>query len=337
MSKLLQFANKFEKLLNKLPGALQRPIEKEWRPLKELFLQHRPPRIVIVGQDAEVFARSFLNLEGKIKPGGAGWRTYTKEGQIDFLTVEDRIATAKSAILQAAPDTFIFLGGPGAFDLLKELHTFDEEHYHSSAPIIACGSNTAELSEILHGDTVLSKNVEAVLPPDNKELILCAISKVLADEARLEFARASGEKVVQQEIAGTLTRSAAAVCTAIGAQPIPLADMPILTTLQVLLVSGIIHISGQRFSRKLARDFLAALGVNIGAAFLLREGARAAVKLLPGWGNAVSGAVAGAGTYAIGRAASAYFIEGLSLEQTRTRFRKERKKDLPAPDQSKEQ
>ena len=34
---------------------------------------------------------------------------------------------------------------------------------------------------------------------------------------------------------------------------------------------------------------------------VLREGARAAVKLLPGWGNAISGGVAAAGTYAIGR------------------------------------
>ena len=81
----------------------------------------------------------------------------------------------------------------------------------------------------------------------------------------------------------------------------------------------------------LVRDFLAALGVNIGLGFLLREGARAAVKLLPGWGNAISGGVAGAGTYAIGRAATAYFIHGVPLGETRRRFRlfRKRKPELP--------
>jgi len=336
MNKLLQFANKFEKLLNRLPGPIQKPIEKEWRPLKELFLQRRAPRIVVVGQDAETFTHAFLGFQGEIQQDASGWRVYRNEGEIDFLTLENRAAAGKSAILEAAPDVFVFLGGPGALEALRELHQFDRERYNSSAPIIACGGNTAALSEALHSDATLAKCVEAIITAENREVLLSAIAKVLADEARLEFARASGEKAVQTEIATTLTRSTAAVCTAIGAQPIPLADMPILTTLQVLLVSGIVHVSGRRLSTKLVRDFLAALGANIGAAFLFREGARAVVKLLPGWGNAISGAVAGAGTYAIGRAATAYFVEGLSMEQTRQKFRKERKKALPPP-QSKSQ
>jgi len=41
---------------------------------------------------------------------------------------------------------------------------------------------------------------------------------------------------------------------------------------------------------------------------LFREGARTAVRLIPGFGSAISGAVAGAGTYAVGRAAGAYFL-----------------------------
>ena len=49
-----------------------------------------------------------------------------------------------------------------------------------------------------------------------------------------------------------------------------------------------------------------------GATGLVR-GARALLKFFPGWGNIVCGAVAGAGTYAIGRAAVVYFLEGLTL------------------------
>ena len=36
---------------------------------------------------------------------------------------------------------------------------------------------------------------------------------------------------------------------------------------------------------------------------ILREGTRAMLKFFPGWGNVVCGMVAGAGTYAVGRAA----------------------------------
>jgi uncharacterized protein (DUF697 family) len=59
---------------------------------------------------------------------------------------------------------------------------------------------------------------------------------------------------------------------------------------------------------------------------LLREGARAILKFFPGWGNVVCGMVAGAGTYAIGRAASAFFIGGVSLKDVRQKYLADRKK-----------
>jgi hypothetical protein len=46
--------------------------------------------------------------------------------------------------------------------------------------------------------------------------------------------------------------------------------------------------------------------------------------LLPGWGNAISGGVAAAGTYAIGRSAIAYFIEGISIGEARKLFRSQK-------------
>ena len=67
---------------------------------------------------------------------------------------------------------------------------------------------------------------------------------------------------------------------------------------------------------------------------LFREGARALVKIVPLWGNAVSGFIAGAGTYAIGRAAIAYFIEGIPLTDVKKIFRRllpKRKPGQPPP------
>ena len=144
----------------------------------------------------------------------------------------------------------------------------------------------------------------------------------LPNEARLEMARLSGAREAQAKIAQTLVKSTAAVSAALGAQPIPLADLPFLLTFQVAMVAGIIYISGRELSLKLATEFLGTMGINVGLGLVLREGARAAIRaagklVLPGVGNLISGFVASSGTYAIGRAATAYYIEGVSLPDAR--------------------
>ena len=123
-----------------------------------------------------------------------------------------------------------------------------------------------------------------------------------------------------------MVKSTTAICTAIGAQPIPLADLPILTLLQLVMVSGIMYISGRERSLRAATEFITAMGVNVGAGMILREGARALLKFFPGWGNVVCGMVAGAGTYAIGRSAIVYFLEGLSLKDARRTYLASRKR-----------
>ena len=148
----------------------------------------------------------------------------------------------------------------------------------------------------------------------------------LPNEARLEMARLSGAREAQAGIAQTLIKSAAGVSGALGAQPIPLADLPFLLTFQLAMVAGIIYISGREVSLKLATEFLGTLGINFGLGLALREGARAAIRaasklLLPGVGNVISGFVAASGTYAIGRAAQAYYIEGASLADAKKLFR----------------
>ena len=92
-------------------------------------------------------------------------------------------------------------------------------------------------------------------------------------------------------------------------QPIPLADFPVLLGLQMFMVSLIVYVSGRKFSTRLGGEFIASLGIGFGSGLVFRETARAAVKFLPVWGHVISGGVAGAGTYALGRAAIAYYIE----------------------------
>ena len=96
------------------------------------------------------------------------------------------------------------------------------------------------------------------------------------------------------------------------------------------MVAAVMDISGRRADLKSGSEFLASIGVNLGVAFLFREGARAVVKVVPGFGNAISGGVAAAGTYAMGRAAIAYFIEGAVLSRARSLVRLGRRRQPPA-------
>ena len=63
--------------------------------------------------------------------------------------------------------------------------------------------------------------------------------------------RVTGERSVKLQTFSS--NQPQAICTAIGAQPIPLADLPILTTLQLVMVSGIMYLSGRE--RKSARRY----------------------------------------------------------------------------------
>lgn len=158
--------------------------------------------------------------------------------------------------------------------------------------------------------------------------LMSILSGELPNEARIEMIRISRDREAQRQIAQVLVKSTTAICATIGAQPIPLADLPILTTLQLVMVSGIMYLSGRERSLRAATEFIGAIGANVGAGMLFREGTRALLKFLPGWGNVICGMVAGAGTYAIGRAATAFFLEGVSLQDARRAYRTSRKRPI---------
>ena len=162
--------------------------------------------------------------------------------------------------------------------------------------------------------------------PGKAEELMSILARELPNQARMEIIRISRNREAQHEVAQVLVKSTTGICAAIGAQPIPLADLPILTTLQLMMVAGIMYVSGRERSLRAAGEFIGALGANVGAAMLLREGTRAVLKFFPGWGNVLCGLVAGSGTYAIGRAASVFFIDGVSLKDARRVYLAGRKK-----------
>jgi uncharacterized protein (DUF697 family)/predicted GTPase len=151
----------------------------------------------------------------------------------------------------------------------------------------------------------------------NVDALVGLLLEELPDEAKLDFARLARVQDFQRRTAEQVVRVCAGIAAGIGAQPIPVADMPILTSLQAVMVGSIAYIAGRDLDMHAVRELLVSLGVLAPAGITLREVARAAVKLVPGLGNAASGAIAASGTYMLGRAAILYFIDGAPVGQVR--------------------
>jgi uncharacterized protein (DUF697 family) len=336
---LLHVVERLETLIGKLPAAIQNPILSELTPLKELFLQQRTPRLLFVGP-GEI---SVLAPELETASGAHVW-TDVRLGDRGTMSILDARSADPRQIVEEIKrqpaDAILFVdeeGGRGPrkidIDQLRKCIEWNEE---SGGSIRVIAITSAERAAKLQEEDIKLVNFE---PPagatEQAEALISFLARELPNEARIEMIRIAGDKQGQHDVAQVLIKSTTAICTAIGAQPIPLADMPILTTLQLVMVSGIMYVSGRERTLRAATEFIGALGVNVGAGMVLREGARAILKFVPGWGNLVSGAVAGAGTYAIGRAAEAFFIEGVSIKDARRTYLKSRKKSpqqaLPAP------
>jgi len=327
---LLALYERFEKLIEKLPGGLQKPILQELVPIREFFLEQRPARILFLGACSAKAEEFMHRLCGGHEPGEAdnGWRTYQVHGRGDILLLNGAAdipdGIFEQALTRFGPDLAVIVRGPEDDEESLEVAAARLEACGRETPLagIAEGGDTARarLAALLSSEKIFSMRRTAVCAGEPVEAMRETICGLLPAAARLEFARMTGAKKAQAEIASTLLKSFTAVCGVIGVQPIPLADMPILTTLQTLMVGLIVHVSGKPVNPRLIAEFLGALGLNIGAGILFRESARALIKIVPFWGNAVSGFVAGAGTYAVGRAAIAYFIEETPIQETRKLF-----------------
>lgn len=328
---LLTLYDRFTGLVEKLPGGLQKPILRELLPIRELFLEQRPARLILLGGTVSSAPEMLHRLFGiTVETGDSdhGWRSYrvADHGSIQILDarMDTPDAVVEAALAHLAPDAAVFLKDAADAPASLENASVRLATCPKEVPLIGVAfggdSARARLSALLSADRNFSDHRVTVCSPDAGDSVAETICTALPQPAQLEFARVTGARGAQAQIAGSLLKSFTAVCGVIGLQPIPLADMPILTALQTLMVGLIIHTTGKPVSPRLIAEFLGALGLSIGAGMVFRESARAIIKVVPFWGNAVSGMVAGAGTYAVGRAAIAYFVEETPINETKKLF-----------------
>ncbi len=372
---LLQIVERLERLAGKLPSKIQKAVLAELTPLKQLFLQQRPPRFLFVGASGTPMGQIISAL---FAPGDV---TETRDASVPIcrwydvnlrdrgtISVLDARGVDDSAFSQLqdelkyqAADIIFFLSDERTAQRLEKRDLDDLKVRYfpwnktpetgtkvvgiSILPLdeavgpnqinlpslrlqLALRSNAAGREPVLETLRLCSAGPDQglELPVAEAQRLMSTLARELPNQARLEMIRISRNREAQHEVAQLLVKSTTAICAAIGAQPIPLADLPILTSLQVTMISGIMYVSGRERSLRAATEFIGALGVNVGAAMLLREGARAILKFFPGWGNVVGGLVAGSGTYAIGRAATVFFVDGVSLKDARRTYLTSRKR-----------
>jgi uncharacterized protein len=371
---LLQIVERLERLAGKLPSKIQKAVLRELTPLKQLFLQQRPPRFLFVGASGmpigQIIGALFAPADvtetrNASVPIGRWYDVSLRDrGTISVLDArgadDSAFSQLQDELKYQAADIIFFLSDERTAQGLEKRDLDDlKARYFAWNKTPETGAKIVGISILPLGEAVGPNHINLAasplqlalrsnaagrepvletlrlvpagrdqgleLPNAEAQRLMSTLARELPNQARLEMIRISRNREAQHEVAQLLVKSTTAICAAIGAQPIPLADLPILTSLQVTMISGIMYVSGRERSLRAATEFIGALGVNVGAAMLLREGARAILKFFPGWGNIVGGLVAGSGTYAIGRAATVFFIDGVSLKDARRTYLTSRK------------
>ena len=381
------------KAIENLPDPPRERIRHELLEVRELIMENRPPRILILGRRGAgksslinaIFAERVATVGSVLSETGAAvWHTLENtKGALRILDTRglgdlskpqsasfaESIEEIRQGIEAVCPDAILFMCKAKEVDahIAKDidsvitLRKFIAETHHYAIPVAALVTQVDELDpkrvEPPYANSQKQANIHQavdalqnafagfhiellkVIPVSayaeyengqrvydnywNIDLLIDYLMEVLPNSAQLQLARLSSLKKTQRKFARRLVGSTATICAGIAATPIPLADVIPITAAQIGMIIGIAYISGREMTRQSAIEFLTALGVNVGAGFALREGARALIKFVfVGAGEVISAGVAFAGTWGIGEAAIAYFVEGVSIDEAKIRFKK---------------
>jgi uncharacterized protein (DUF697 family)/predicted GTPase len=134
-----------------------------------------------------------------------------------------------------------------------------------------------------------------------------------------------------QKIANKFVKVFSTASAGVAITPIPASDIVVLIPIQIVEVILIAYLSGQKIDSKMAREFILSLGgvalFGLGLRFAAQQGAKFLNVLIPGSGSAISSTIAYSGTYAVGKAAIAYYIDGKTKEQAKKEMEDAKKEE----------
>ncbi|HYO48506.1 MAG TPA: GTPase [Chloroflexia bacterium] len=325
-------------LLNDLRSILE---AMDWEQLRDSIRREAMARLAIVGPVNSGKSTLFNLLEGKevskASPVPGTTRAPVQQSLGPFVLIDtpgfgevggvDRANIAATSA--AGADSILLLLDAGAglrqgdADLLKYLQELRRPVVVALNKIDLLGRDYQQVV-----NDASAKLGTAVIPISAKKGTNVAEKLVPAlVDALPDLAVALGRELpaLRRSASNRVIRHSAMLNTAIGAEPIPFIDIPVLLTTQVRLVLRIAAIYGESFTSRHAKELITTIAGGLAFRYLAQQGA----KLVPTGGWAVAAGIAALGTWSIGQVAVEYFESGkrLTRQQMRDMYKQILKRD----------
>ena len=217
-------------------------------------------------------------------------------------------------------------------DGTKGLQSKDRELYETikklNKPTIIGVNKIDALSGEESGDKVanevaVSLGVAGVIPVSGRTGVNIAEELIPAMiDASPEAALVIGRELpaYRRNAAQRIIRNATLISLAAGLEPLPLVDIPILLGNQIRLVLRLAALYGEPVdsanTTRHLRELIAVMAGGLGLRYLAEQ----AAKAIPFGGDFISGAIAGAGTWAMGQVILVYYESGKNISPQRLRM-----------------
>jgi len=303
-----------------------------WKEAQGEVLEGLKNIVVIVGQPNTGKSTLFNYVKGqqlsRVSPEPGTTRTLVRTdfGPFTLIDTPGHIPELmESGMDQASVIVFLIDGIKGLQEKDRELYEIIKKM--NKPTILAVNKVDAltggESGDKLANDVALMLGVAGVIPISARtgenvaeELIPTMI------EASPEAALVIGRELpaYRRRAAQRIIRNATLVSLAAGLEPIPLVDIPILLGTQIRLVLRLAALYGEEVDSadvtKHARELIAIMAGGLGLRYLAEQGA----KVMPFGGDFLAGAIAGAGTWAMGQVALEYYEGGKQVNPRRIRM-----------------
>ncbi len=302
-----------------------------WREAQGEVLEGLKNTVVIVGQPNTGKSTLFNYLKGQqlspVSPQAGTTRALVRTdfGPFTLIDTPGHLPDLMESGMDQA-SVIVFL-----IDATKGLQKQDRELFETikkmNKPTIVAVNKVDSLTGGESGDR-LANEVAVMLGVPGVIPISARTGQNVAEELIPAMIEASPEAalVIGRELpayrrsaAQRIIRNATLLSLAAGLEPIPLIDIPILLGNQIRLVLRLAALYGEQMdstdAAKHARELVTIMAGGLGLRYLAEQ----AAKAVPFGGDFVAGAIAGAGTWAMGQVVLEYYEGGKKISPLRMR------------------